>query len=73
MDVSTIALGGLDQAQSLLDSTANQIANLGSKSDTVDLSQAAVSLLQTRADFEANLATVKVSDQMTQSLFDVLG
>jgi len=73
MDVTSIALGGLEQAQSQLDSTAKQIAGLGSPTDTVDLSQAAVSLLQARNDFQANLATIKVNDQMTQSLFDVLG
>jgi flagellar hook protein FlgE len=39
----------------------------------VDLSQEAVSLVQARTDFQANLATFKVNDQMLQSLFDVLG
>jgi flagellar hook protein FlgE len=73
MDVSSIALGGLEQAQSQLDSTARQIANTGNPQDSVDLSQQAVSLLQAGADFQANLATLKVNDQMLQSLFDVLG
>lgn len=73
MDVSAIALGGLDQAQSQLDSAAKQIAGSGNPLDTVDLSQQAASLLQAGTDFQANLATLKVNDQMLQSLFDVLG
>ena len=72
MDVSAIALGGLEQAQSQLDTIAKRVAN-PSNTDSVDLSQQAVSLLQARTDFQANLATIKVNDQMTQSLFDVLG
>ena len=70
MDVSAIALGGLDQAQSKLENTGKQIA---SPTDSVDLSREAVSLLQARTDFQANLATLKVNDQMLHSLFDVLG
>jgi flagellar hook-associated protein FlgK len=73
MDVSAIALGGLEQAQSQLENTAKRIANPVNPVDGVDLSQEAVSLLQARTDFQANLATLKVSDQMIQSLFDVLG
>ena len=72
MDVSAIAVGGLEQAQSQLDSTARQIAS-ADPLDSVDLSQQAVSLLRTSTNFQANLATIKVSDQMLQSLFDVLG
>jgi flagellar hook protein FlgE len=72
MDVSSIAIGGLDQAQSQLESAARQIAN-SAPPDTVDLSQQAVSLLQAGTDFQANLATIKANDQMLQSLFDVLG
>jgi flagellar hook-associated protein FlgK len=73
MDVSAIAIGGLEQAQSQLESTANRIASPANPVDGVDLSQEAVSLLQARTDFQANLATLKVNDQMLQSLFDVLG
>ncbi len=73
MDVSAIALGGLEQAQSQLESTAKRIASPANPVDGVDLSQEAVSLLQARSDFQANLATLKVGNQMTQSLFDVLG
>jgi flagellar hook protein FlgE len=72
MDVSAIAFGGLEQAQSQLDIIAKRIAN-PSGTDSVDLSRQAVSLLQARTDFQANLATIKVNDQMTESLFDVLG
>jgi flagellar hook-associated protein FlgK len=73
MDVSAIALGGLQQAQSQLESTAKRFASPANPTDGVDLSQEAVSLLQARNDFQANLATIKVNDQMLQSLFDVLG
>jgi len=73
MDISAIATGGLEQAQSQLESTAKRIGNPANPVDGVDLSQEAVSLLQARTDFQANLATLKVNDQMLQSLFDVLG
>ena len=73
MDVSAIAIGGLEQAQSQLENTAKRIAKPGNPVDGVDLSQEAVSLLQARTDFQANLATLKVNDQMVKSLFDVLG
>jgi flagellar hook protein FlgE len=73
MDVSAIAIGGLEEAQSQLESTAKRIANPANPVDGVDLSQEAVSLMQARTDFQANLATLKVNDQMLHSLFDVLG
>jgi flagellar hook protein FlgE len=72
MDVSAIALNGLQQAQSQLETVAKRIAGPQAV-DGVDLSQEAVALLQARTDFQANLASLKTSDQMTQSLFDVLG
>jgi flagellar hook protein FlgE len=73
MDVSAIAVGGLEQAQSQLESTAKRIAGPSNPIDGVDLSQEAVSLIQARNDFQANLDTIKVNDRMLQSLFDVLG
>ena len=42
-------------------------------SDTVDLSTAAVALLQSKNSFEANTQMVKLSDEMQKALIDTVG
>ena len=73
MNVSSIALQGLNQAQDQLQSTARRIAGAGSPTDSVNLSDAAVSLITAKNDFEANLNTIKVDDQMQKSTINLLG
>jgi hypothetical protein len=74
MDVSSIALQGLQQAQVQLESAAQRVAGAGSAtSDTADLSREAVSILSAKNDFAANINVMKVADDMQKSLINLLG
>jgi flagellar hook-associated protein FlgK len=77
MDASSIALQGLQQANTQLNTAAASIVNAAASSttsapvDVVDLSSEMVALMSAQNSFEANLATLKTADQMQQSLIDV--
>jgi flagellar basal body rod protein FlgC len=77
MDASSIALQGLEQANTQLDTAAAAIANATANSapnapvDVVDLSSEMVALMSAQNSLEANLATLKTADQMQNSLIDV--
>lgn len=77
MDVSNIALQGLEQANTQLEAAATAIATAGSDSsstgnvDVVDLSAEMVALMSAQNAFSVNLATLKTADQMQQSLVDI--
>ena len=79
MDVSSIALQGLQQAETQLNAAAATIANAGANSvnganlDVVDLSAEMVALMSAQNLFDANLATLKTADQMQKSLIDITG
>ena len=78
MDISAIALQGLEQAQVQLDSAATAIAGGSASSsgpgpDTVDLSTAVVALLTAKNQFALDIGTLKVADQAQKSLIDVVG
>jgi hypothetical protein len=78
MDISSIALQGLQQAQNQLDTSARRIASIGSQTpagasvDTVDLGQEAVSLLSAKNDFAANINVLKIADKMQKNAIDLL-
>jgi hypothetical protein len=72
MDVSAIALQGLQQAQLLFDHAARRIAAQPAD-DTVALSEEAVALMSSKHQFEANLNVLKVADNMQKSLLNLLG
>jgi flagellar basal body rod protein FlgC len=78
MDVSAIALQGLDQASAQLDAAASRLANVGTTSpdgaslDTVSLSDEMVALMSARTLFAANLATLKTADQIQKSTIDLM-
>jgi flagellar basal body rod protein FlgC len=78
MDLSNIALQGLEQANSQLNSAASSIASFqstapgGANADTVDLSSAVVALLSAKNLYSANLATSKTAEQVSQSTLDIL-
>jgi len=65
-------LQGMQSAEASLNKTAGQIARTAdsttgqpqSGKDHVDLSEEMVALMKERQDFEANLKTMKVHDQM---------
>jgi flagellar hook protein FlgE len=77
MDLSAIALQGLEQAQVQLQNAAIRLAGAGAESpdgaglDTVDLSAEIVALMSAKNQFSANLSTLKTADQIQQSLLDV--
>ena len=77
MDPSSIALQGLQQADTQLNAAAAKISSAGATSpdaanlDVVDLSAEMVALMSARAFFSVNLATLKAADQMQKSLIDL--
>lgn len=77
MDPSSIALQGLQQADTQLDAAASAIASAGATSangsnpDVVDLSTEMVALMSAQNSFSANLATLKTADEMQKTLLDV--
>lgn len=75
MDVSSIALQGLQQANIQLEAAAVRIAGSASSDatpvDVVDLSAEMVALMSAKSLFDANIATLKTADQMQQSLIDI--
>jgi hypothetical protein len=79
VDISAIALSGLEQAQTEFCQAARKLASAASSSpdptgaDTFDLSTQTVSLLSAKNAFELNLSALKVANQMQGRLIDVLG
>jgi flagellar hook protein FlgE len=72
IDFST-PLAGLDRATTSLNQTASKIANISTPGDTVDLSAEVVNLLQARNGFESNTKVLQTEDDMTKSLFSIIG
>lgn len=79
MDISSIALQGLQQAQSQFENSAIRVSNAGAASpngsgiDTVDLSSAAVQMLASKNQFTANINVLKIADEMQKSIINLLG
>jgi hypothetical protein len=73
MDIASIALGGLNQAQSLLDRAAIRVSNSAATANPLDLATSAVELSQARTEFAANVQVVKIVDDMEKKSIDVLG
>lgn len=78
MDLSAIALQGLQQADVQLESAASKIASFGSSSpegtnlDVADFSAEMVALMSARNLSSANLATLKTAEDVQQSVIDFL-
>ncbi len=72
MEISAIALEGLEKAGASLDRTAKRIAAAVDPEDSVDLSAEAVALMQARNDYLINLKTAKTGDEMGRALLDIL-
>jgi len=76
MDLSAIALQGLDQAQVQLEAAATGIASAGalsgSPTDTVSLSTEVVALLSAKNQASVDIATLKIANQAQKSLVDLL-
>ena len=65
------ALEGMSRAETQLNKAASDIAR--APVDTVDLSAAMVSLLESRNNFEANTKVFKIADDMSKTLLNVVG
>ena len=77
MSTSGVSLQGIQNAESLLNTTAARIANptpsTGQGGDAVSLSSNMVALIQAKTDMAANLKALQVSEDMQKTLLDVLG
>lgn len=78
MDLSAIALQGLQQAQVQLEQAAVRIARAGDTSsvdgaplDVVDLSAEVVALMSASNDYAVNLTTMKTADQIQKTTIDM--
>jgi flagellar hook protein FlgE len=78
MDISAIALQGLDQASAQLETAVAGIASAGATSpdganlDTVSLSEEMVALMSAKTLCSANLSTLKTADQIQKSSIDLI-
>jgi hypothetical protein len=78
MDLSAIALQGLQQADAQLNSAATRIASAGTHSpdganlDVVDLSGAVIAMMSAKTLASANLATLKTATEVDQSVIDLM-
>ena len=71
------SLEGLARSEAQFNRAASDIAHLpvaasNGQLDTVDLSAAAVAMLQAKNNFDANTKAIKVGDEMYQSLLDAI-
>jgi flagellar hook protein FlgE len=78
MDLSAIALQGLEEGQVQLEQAAIRLASAGAESpdaaslDTVDLSAEMVALMSAKTQFSANLGTLKTADQIQKNAIDLM-
>ena len=78
MDLSSIALQGLQQADAQLEAAVANLASVGANSlgpnlDTVDLASQIVALNSAQDSFTVNLEALKTADQIQQSLLNLFG
>jgi hypothetical protein len=78
MDVSAIALQGVQQAEAKLESIAASIASSaaaspgGANLDTANLSAEMLALMSAQNQASANLTTLKAADEIQQTVLDVM-
>ena len=78
MDLSSVALSGIAQAQLRLGQAATRVSAVagtsmdGAPVDTVDLSAAMVSILGARNDVEANINVLKIANDMQCEVMNLL-
>jgi len=77
MDISAIALEGLQQAETQLNDAAGNIATYpatvpnNANLDTVDLSTELVALMPAQTQFAANVDVLKTANQIQQNTIDL--
>jgi flagellar hook-associated protein FlgK len=74
VEISAIALGGMNQAQTRLEGTANRLAKAAdpAAADTVDLSAEMVALMEARNAFAVNAKVAATGDELQKSVIDLL-
>ena len=77
MNINSVALGGLQQAEKQLESIGSKLAKLplvaaATGQDSVDLSAAMVGMIAAQRMAEANLQILRTSDQMTGQIINLL-
>ncbi|MGD0773076.1 MAG: flagellar basal body rod C-terminal domain-containing protein [Candidatus Solibacter sp.] len=73
MDVMGAALGGMRDAQSRLEKTAERIAGASAPTpDTVDLSTEMAGMLAARDQFQVSARVFQTADEMQRKVLDIL-
>jgi flagellar hook-associated protein FlgK len=77
MEILSTPIQGLSNAEASFNRAASNISksfesNPQNPQDQVSLSDAMVSLLNSKNDYEANLKSLKTSDEMTKTVLDIL-
>ena len=74
MTISSIASGtlGMQRAADRFEASANRVARFGTGLEDVDLATEMVDVMMAKNDFKANATIVRVADEMTGSLLDIL-
>jgi flagellar hook protein FlgE len=70
MNPIATAVNGLQAAEQRFDASANRLVRAG-EDPTVDTAGEIVNQIQAKEAFSANLATIKVSDEMWRALIDI--
>jgi hypothetical protein len=73
MELSAIALEGLERAQNQLEATARRIAASPAQGDSVDLNAEMIALLATKNAILADLKLAKVVGDIERATIDLLG
>ena len=77
MQIFATALQGLNAAETKLDQTAGRIsrasADLGTASDSVDLSTEMVNLMTAQRDYAANLKSLEAGNEIAKHTLDIVG
>jgi flagellar hook protein FlgE len=73
MDIMSIALGGMRNAQTTLEKTAERIAAVSPETpDSVDLSSQMVAMLAARNQFQTNVRLFQTADDVQKKLLNLL-
>lgn len=78
VNIASIALDGMNQAQARFDQTARRLASIGARApagmpaDPADLSTDMVSLISARNQFATNLQVARTAGEMERQAIDLL-
>jgi flagellar hook protein FlgE len=73
MDVTSVALSGMQNAQNTLQKSAERLASVSPEnSDSVELSSQMVAMLSARNQYQTNAAVVRTADDLSKKVLDML-